>query len=140
MKSGHEGEGRSQGRRRRGSRRLAVPIVVLVVAVVFISDGSAAGAHRSVRSRAGHERDSSRLGVRGRRCGHACVSSRTGLLVVSARRVTDRRGGGDARVLPDSRQASASSPTIDEFPTPTSGSGPEGIAAGPDGNVWFVEL
>jgi streptogramin lyase len=27
-----------------------------------------------------------------------------------------------------------------EFPTPTAASSPEGIAAGPDGNLWFAEL
>jgi DNA-binding beta-propeller fold protein YncE len=26
-----------------------------------------------------------------------------------------------------------------EFPTTTTASGPEGIAAGPDGNLWFAE-
>jgi hypothetical protein len=30
--------------------------------------------------------------------------------------------------------------TIDEFPTPTSDSNPEGITAGPDGYLWFTEL
>ena len=29
--------------------------------------------------------------------------------------------------------------TITELPPLAAGSGPEGIAAGPDGNVWFVE-
>ena len=29
---------------------------------------------------------------------------------------------------------------IREFPLPTAGSGPEGITAGPDGNLWFAEL
>jgi sugar lactone lactonase YvrE len=28
---------------------------------------------------------------------------------------------------------------VTEFPTPTANSGPLGIAAGPDGNLWFVE-
>jgi streptogramin lyase len=31
------------------------------------------------------------------------------------------------------------SPTIAEFPVPTANSGPWGIAAGPDGNLWFTE-
>ena len=30
--------------------------------------------------------------------------------------------------------------TIAEFPVPTSHGGPAGIAAGPDGNLWFTEL
>jgi streptogramin lyase len=31
-------------------------------------------------------------------------------------------------------------PLVDaEFPTPTGGSGPDGITAGPDGNLWFTE-
>jgi streptogramin lyase len=30
--------------------------------------------------------------------------------------------------------------TFNEFQTPTLGSGPHGITAGPDGNVWFTEL
>jgi len=30
-------------------------------------------------------------------------------------------------------------PTIIEYPIPTSGSRPQGITAGPDGNLWFVE-
>ena len=29
--------------------------------------------------------------------------------------------------------------TVTEFPIPTSGSGPQDIAAGPDGNLWFTE-
>ena len=29
---------------------------------------------------------------------------------------------------------------ITEFPIPTAGSGPAGIAAGPDGNLWFTEV
>ena len=29
--------------------------------------------------------------------------------------------------------------SITEFPVPTAGSGPSGIAAGPDGNLWFTE-
>jgi virginiamycin B lyase len=29
---------------------------------------------------------------------------------------------------------------ITEFAIPTAGSSPVGIAAGPDGNVWFAEL
>jgi streptogramin lyase len=29
--------------------------------------------------------------------------------------------------------------TINEFPIPTAGSGPTGIALGPDGNLWFTE-
>jgi virginiamycin B lyase len=29
---------------------------------------------------------------------------------------------------------------ISEFPVPTTNSGPAGIAAGPDGNLWFAEL
>jgi streptogramin lyase len=29
---------------------------------------------------------------------------------------------------------------ISEFPTPTAGSGPEGIVAGPDGNLWAAEF
>jgi streptogramin lyase len=29
---------------------------------------------------------------------------------------------------------------ISEFPTPTANSSPEGIVAGPDGNLWFAEL
>src|SRR5258708_25185668 len=29
--------------------------------------------------------------------------------------------------------------TITEFPVPTSSSGPNGITAGPDGNLWFTE-
>ena len=33
----------------------------------------------------------------------------------------------------------AAQPTIVEYPIPTSGSGAQGIAAGPDGNLWFVE-
>jgi streptogramin lyase len=33
----------------------------------------------------------------------------------------------------------ASAQTISEFPIPTSGSYPWGIAAGPDGNLWFTE-
>ena len=28
---------------------------------------------------------------------------------------------------------------IAEFTTPTAGSGPQGITAGPDGNLWFTE-
>src|SRR2546423_15627096 len=28
---------------------------------------------------------------------------------------------------------------ITEFPTPTKASAPDGVAVGPDGNVWFVE-
>ena len=28
---------------------------------------------------------------------------------------------------------------ITEFPIPTASSGPYGIAAGPDGNLWFTE-
>lgn len=35
--------------------------------------------------------------------------------------------------------ASASAQTIIEFPLPTAASGPWGIAAGPDGNLWFTE-
>jgi streptogramin lyase len=35
--------------------------------------------------------------------------------------------------------AFADTGTITEFPVPTSGSAPEGIAAGPDGNLWFSE-
>ena len=31
------------------------------------------------------------------------------------------------------------SPTITEFPVPTANSGPYGITAGPDGNLWFTE-
>ena len=34
----------------------------------------------------------------------------------------------------------ASGQTITEFPIPTVLSGPEGITAGPDGNLWFTEL
>ena len=30
--------------------------------------------------------------------------------------------------------------TITEFPIPTALASPEGIAAGPDGSLWFVEL
>jgi streptogramin lyase len=30
-------------------------------------------------------------------------------------------------------------PSITEFPIPTAGSQPAGIAAGPDGNLWFAE-
>jgi virginiamycin B lyase len=33
----------------------------------------------------------------------------------------------------------AAQPTIVEYPIPTSGSYPQGITAGPDGNLWFVE-
>ena len=29
---------------------------------------------------------------------------------------------------------------ISEFSTPTPASGPEGIVAGPDGNLWFAEI
>jgi len=29
--------------------------------------------------------------------------------------------------------------TITEFPIPTAKSGPNGITAGPDGNLWFTE-
>ena len=29
--------------------------------------------------------------------------------------------------------------TITEYPTPTAGSAPQGIAAGPDGAMWFTE-
>src|SRR5262249_18762562 len=32
------------------------------------------------------------------------------------------------------------STTITEFPVPTAVSNPEGITAGPDGNLWFTEL
>jgi streptogramin lyase len=35
--------------------------------------------------------------------------------------------------------ASAAGPTITQFAIPTANSHPEGIAKGPDGNVWFVE-
>lgn len=35
--------------------------------------------------------------------------------------------------------AAAAAPTITEFPVPTHDRGPFGIAAGPDGNVWFAE-
>ena len=30
--------------------------------------------------------------------------------------------------------------TVTEFPIPTSASSPAGIAAGPDGNLWFTEV
>src|SRR5262245_7913108 len=43
------------------------------------------------------------------------------------------RAAGSARV-----NASASS--ISEFPIPTQGSNPAGIAAGADGNLWFTEV
>ena len=36
--------------------------------------------------------------------------------------------------------ASPSSPQIYEFTIPTASSGPDGIAEGPDGNIWFTEL
>ena len=37
--------------------------------------------------------------------------------------------------------AALATPTqfITEFPVPTADSGPEGITAGPDGNLWFTE-
>src|SRR6266436_4348119 len=35
--------------------------------------------------------------------------------------------------------ALATGGSITTFPIPTSGSGPEGITSGPDGNVWFTE-
>ena len=35
--------------------------------------------------------------------------------------------------------ATAATPSIAEFPLPNAGSVPNGIAAGPDGNVWFTE-
>ncbi|HTO77904.1 MAG TPA: S-layer homology domain-containing protein [Thermoanaerobaculia bacterium] len=35
--------------------------------------------------------------------------------------------------------AAAAAQTIDEFPIPTDASSPQGITAGPDGNLWFVE-
>jgi hypothetical protein len=33
----------------------------------------------------------------------------------------------------------ASAQTITEFPLPSAGSNPNGITAGPDGNLWFTE-
>lgn len=36
--------------------------------------------------------------------------------------------------------AGASTGAITEFPVPTNGSEPFGIAAGPGGNLWFVEV
>jgi streptogramin lyase len=33
----------------------------------------------------------------------------------------------------------AASPPIAEYPTPTTGSGPDGITTGPDGNLWFTD-
>jgi virginiamycin B lyase len=30
--------------------------------------------------------------------------------------------------------------TVAEFPIPTSNGGPQGITAGPDGNLWFAEF
>jgi streptogramin lyase len=36
-------------------------------------------------------------------------------------------------------RASAASGTVTEFPVPTANSPPSGIAAGPDGNMWFTE-
>ncbi len=44
---------------------------------------------------------------------------------------------GIAGVAPS---APAAPPTITEFPVPTATSGPAGITAGPDGNVWLVEF
>src|SRR6266487_2029527 len=38
-----------------------------------------------------------------------------------------------------SAPAWAAAGTITEFPTPTANSGPVGITAGPDGNLWFTE-
>ncbi len=35
--------------------------------------------------------------------------------------------------------ASATGQTFSEFPTPTAGTSPHGITAGPDGNLWFTE-
>src|ERR1700716_2896907 len=35
--------------------------------------------------------------------------------------------------------ALAAAGSISEFPVPTAASAPEGIAAGPDGNLWFTE-
>lgn len=35
---------------------------------------------------------------------------------------------------------SKAAPTITEFPLPTANSSPGGIAAGPDGNLWFTEV
>src|ERR1700694_2026025 len=35
--------------------------------------------------------------------------------------------------------AARAAPLIAESPTPTAGSTPQGIAAGPDGNLWFAE-
>src|ERR1700687_4449161 len=35
--------------------------------------------------------------------------------------------------------AAGAATLIAEFPTPTAGSTPQGIAAGPDGNLWFAE-
>ena len=53
---------------------------------------------------------------------------------------TARSSAGGASVASDSATASvAGTATITEFSLPTANSGPLGIAAGRDGNLWFTE-
>src|SRR6266536_4153344 len=54
-------------------------------------------------------------------------------------RITRRMGVGLLGLLGASVFGIVSAQTITEFSVPTPGSGPWGIAAGPDGALWFTE-
>ena len=68
----------------------------------------------------------------------ASPASASGLLTARARRRSADRVRARPR-LEGLEDRCLLSPAITEFPVPTANSGPVGITAGPDGNLWFTE-
>jgi virginiamycin B lyase len=67
------------------------------------------------------------------------ISANGGIAVDSAGDVWTVGGIDDIDELAPCTPAATCTPTVRQFTTPTTGSDPEDIVAGPDGNLWFTE-
>jgi streptogramin lyase len=133
-------------------RRLAGFVVVVLVLCGGVSLGATSVKTRGAAggARAGHavQGDASDRSIRVP-CAGGLAACSSGAPTFPAPSSTSSRGSGPVwlrsvfgRALSGMSGTAAprsQAPTIDEFAIPTADNGPDGIAAGPDGNIWFTE-